>query len=559
MSHHSGSHHRHAYRQHHGDQHEAHYGQHDGYEAQAHDTHGHESAQAYDAQGGYAYPAADEAAYAHAYDQARYDAYARQHAQQQHDEQYQQGYGYADEHRAAPSPNRGHHQAHQQHAQHPARAKAQQHAHAKTAKAAHKAKPHAKAGASDHDYTFGHGRRQVRVGPIAFWICVCTLVIMAGWSGMTAIYFTFRDDVLTRLITRQAQMQFAYEDRISDLRAQVDRTTSRQLLDQEQFEQKLQDILRRQAALEARANALNTLPDMGATGSIRQPGKTSSFEGEAAPKQAAITDTAIFIAPPDREARLEGRAPVLASSTDSGMSLASMGGSVNKLYNSLDRIEKKQVLALTAAEEGIEQSLRRMRGVFADLNLDYGRVQNNVPRTGMGGPYLPVKPRGNASDFERQLYRIQLSRSQADSMRRTLLYVPYRVPVLGTPDISSGFGVRSDPFYGRPAMHSGQDFRGDSGDPVRATAAGKVITANWSGGYGRLIEIDHGNDLTTRYGHLSAFKVKVGDVVQAGQIIGEIGSTGRSTGPHLHYETRIDGEAVNPQKFLRAGVRMAAP
>jgi murein DD-endopeptidase MepM/ murein hydrolase activator NlpD len=98
--------------------------------------------------------------------------------------------------------------------------------------------------------------------------------------------------------------------------------------------------------------------------------------------------------------------------------------------------------------------------------------------------------------------------------------------------------------------------RGDSGDPVRATANGTVTTAGVNGGYGKMVEIDHGNGLSTRYGHLSAIDVTVGQVVRLGQTIGKIGSTGRSTGPHLHYETRVDGDAVDPQKYLRAGVRL---
>ncbi|WEF53117.1 M23 family metallopeptidase [[Pseudomonas] carboxydohydrogena] len=106
-------------------------------------------------------------------------------------------------------------------------------------------------------------------------------------------------------------------------------------------------------------------------------------------------------------------------------------------------------------------------------------------------------------------------------------------------------------------MHTGLDFRASTGDPVRATADGKVTSAGWSGGYGRMVEIDHGNGLATRYGHLSQIDVKVGDVVKIGEVVGEVGSTGRSTGPHLHYETRINGEAVDPQRFLRAGARFA--
>ncbi len=122
--------------------------------------------------------------------------------------------------------------------------------------------------------------------------------------------------------------------------------------------------------------------------------------------------------------------------------------------------------------------------------------------------------------------------------------------------MSSPFGVRTDPFLGRPAMHTGIDLRGDIGEPVHATANGKVTIAGWEGGYGKMVEIDHGNGLATRYGHLSEIDVKVGQIVRIGQVIGKIGSTGRSTGPHLHYETRVDGEPVDPQKFLRAGLRL---
>jgi murein DD-endopeptidase MepM/ murein hydrolase activator NlpD len=107
-------------------------------------------------------------------------------------------------------------------------------------------------------------------------------------------------------------------------------------------------------------------------------------------------------------------------------------------------------------------------------------------------------------------------------------------------------------------MHTGVDFRASTGDPVRVTANGRVVSAGWAGGYGRMVEVNHGNGLSTRYGHLSQIDVKVGDYVKIGQVIGEVGSTGRSTGPHLHYETRIDGEAVDPQKFLRAGLRFSA-
>ena len=118
--------------------------------------------------------------------------------------------------------------------------------------------------------------------------------------------------------------------------------------------------------------------------------------------------------------------------------------------------------------------------------------------------------------------------------------------------------MRIDPFLRAPAMHTGLDMRGDIGDPVRATAKGTATIAGWQGGYGKMVEIDHGNGLSTRYGHLSSIDVEVGKVVRKGQIVGRLGSTGRSTGPHVHYETRVDGEAVDPLKFLRAGERLGS-
>jgi murein DD-endopeptidase MepM/ murein hydrolase activator NlpD len=416
----------------------------------------------------------------------------------------------------------------------------------------------APAAPSQTGYTLVHAGKQVRFGPVVFWIVVGAVTLLGVWSAATATYFAFRDDVLTRLIARQAEMQYAYEDRIAELRARVDRATSRQLLDQEQFDQKLEQIMRRQTTLESRATALGTIPDV--TGSIKPSrGAAASDTGTATPKPSPISNTVIFVAPPDREARLESRAPILAGPPPNRFAkVQGVDNVLVRLQSSLDQVENRQMAALNSYQDGMESRVRRMRGVISDLGLDMGQLESAVPRTAMGGPFVPVKLAPDSSPFDRQLYRINVTRSQVDRLNRTLALVPYRKPVIGEVEFTSGFGVRSDPFLGRPAMHTGLDFRAAMGDPVRATANGKVVSAGWSGGYGRMIEVDHGNGLATRYGHLSDIGVKIGDVVKIGQVIGEVGSTGRSTGPHLHYETRIDGEAVDPQKFLRAGVRLSA-
>jgi len=404
------------------------------------------------------------------------------------------------------------------------------------------------------DYTLVHGGRQVRIGPVAFWIVVGTLVVMGVWSIATGTYFTFSSDVLTRLIGRQAEMQFAYEDRIAELRAQVDRITSRQLLDQEQFEQKLSDLMRRQATLESRTSALTG--DPGITGSIKPARIAPPAPAEKPVKASPINDTVIFVAPPDREARLHSR-DLAAPSTrvaERGNG-AGLDGILARVALSLDKVERRQTATLTDMEEEIDTKARRMRSVLSDLGVNVGKQA----AAGVGGPFVRAKaPQSGASAFERQLYRINVARAEVSQYTNTLVTVPVRKPIFGEIDMSSPFGMRMDPFMKGPAIHTGIDMRGDTGDPVRVTANGTVTIAGWNGGYGNMVEVDHGNGLATRYGHMSKIEVKVGQHVKIGETIGRIGSTGRSTGPHLHYETRIDGEAVDPQKFLRAGLRLGS-
>ena len=411
---------------------------------------------------------------------------------------------------------------------------------------------------SKRDWTLRHGDRQVRVRPVAFWIIVGSLVVMAGWSAVTATYFGFRDDVLTRLLARQAQMQYAYEDRIAELRGQVDRLASRQLLDQEQVESKLEQIVRRQAMLESRSSALSSLPDPGSTGSIKPAPRAAApamLAPQSAPKPSPINDTVILVPPPEREARLESRTPFNTVRLAAAPAHAGIEGALARLQLSLDRYEANQVKTLNTLEESYDAKARRMRNILADLGLDLGKIAPPLPARASGGPFVAAAPSG-VSGFDRQLYRIRLVRGQVERLTRTLSVVPIRKPMTGELDSTSGFGMRTDPFLRAPAMHTGLDIRADTGEPARATAAGTVTIAGWNGGYGKMVEVDHGNGFATRYAHLSAIDVETGQTIRIGQIVGRVGTTGRSTGPHLHYETRVDGDPVDPQKFLRAGVRL---
>jgi murein DD-endopeptidase MepM/ murein hydrolase activator NlpD len=350
------------------------------------------------------------------------------------------------------------------------------------------------------------------------------LVVIVVWSIATGTYFVFRDDVFT---PPTPEMQITYEDHIADLRAQIDRIISRQFLDQEAVEQQLNGLLQRQATLEQRASALT-----GDRSAIKSMNPTPIVPPVADEKAlpSPINDT--VVTPPDQET----------------------AGMLARVSLSLDKIERKQAAALGELEERIYTKARNIRSVLADLGVPIAKTPGN---SATGGPWVPIKPPQPGADaFERQLDRIKLARLQIDGYAHALLAVPVRKPLIGDVETSSPFGVRRDPFLGRPAIHPGIDLRGDAGEPVRATATGSVTIAGRRGGYGNMVEIGHGNGLTTRYGHLSEIDVKVGQTVRIGEVVGKIGSTGRSTGPHLHYETRINGEAVDPQKFLRAGLRL---
>jgi murein DD-endopeptidase MepM/ murein hydrolase activator NlpD len=221
---------------------------------------------------------------------------------------------------------------------------------------------------------------------------------------------------------------------------------------------------------------------------------------------------------------------------------------------SLDRVEQNQVATLNEIRERIDVRARRMQSMLNDLGINVGRASSE---DATGGPFIPLKPpQSDANAFETQLYRINVGRAQIDRDRQTLLAVPVRKPLIGEIVMTSPFGIRMHPLLRRLAIHTGLDLRGDLGEPVRATATGKVTIAGRQGGYGNMVEISHGSGLVTRFGHLSEISVKVGQVVRIGEMVGRIGSTGRSTGPHLHYETRANGEAVDPQKFLSAGLRL---
>ncbi|WP_235890375.1 M23 family metallopeptidase [Sandaracinobacter neustonicus] len=176
-------------------------------------------------------------------------------------------------------------------------------------------------------------------------------------------------------------------------------------------------------------------------------------------------------------------------------------------------------------------------------------------RLAQGGPFLPWRTAKQDAPGDPDLKRLATTLMRMEQVESLLVAVPSGSPADGM-QITSGFGTRYDPFNGARAIHAGIDFRGPHGSPIRAAAPGRVSFVGQKSGYGNVVEVDHGHGLLTRYAHLAGFNAQVGDEVQSGQAIARMGSTGRSTGTHLHFEVRVNGEAVNPRRFLEANANV---
>ena len=414
--------------------------------------------------------------------------------------------------------------------------------------------------------TRGEKKRGLALRPGALYALLAVVPLLCLWYLAATLYLVFRDDMLAAMMKRQAEMQYAYEDRLAAMRGHLDRVSSRQLLDQDSFEGKVHELLSRQAQLEARGSMVMALAAHAGvardvTGAIGKQAPDGSVARAAARVVPAAGGGRTVVGSPVSPS-LSSYAPLVPAEDSAEVhgdasDALPVAARLASLASSLDMIDTTQVAAVAAIEFQARDSAQRLRGVIADTGLSLDRLAPPSGKpTAQGGPFVPLKVDANGSLFEKAVARLQASLANADKVERLLPYLPLRRPLPASAETTSPFGARSDPFLGRAAMHSGQDFREEYGAPVHATAAGKVVKAGVNGGYGNMVEIDHGNGLTTRYAHLSAIDVEEDQAVTAGQVVGKLGSTGRSTGPHLHYETRIDGEAVDPQRFLRPGARV---
>ena len=250
------------------------------------------------------------------------------------------------------------------------------------------------------------------------------------------------------------------------------------------------------------------------------------------------------------ERRQQFLASVISGDTDADQLAAMLPEQEQAPHNPLiENYAEVDGMQQALAERARTATLLRYRETAQVLRrLGVNPAEVHRAAGGVGGPFEEAD--ANVDPRFRELF---VSWRRLDQLEQAVTAIPSARPIRQAVNFTSGFGVRSDPFRGRAAMHGGIDLAGPVGTPVYATADGIVGRSEWnSGGYGNLVEINHGQGIQTRYGHLSRMIAQAGQRVRRGDLIGLMGSTGRSTGSHLHFEVRIDGRAVNPVPFMQS-------
>ena len=222
----------------------------------------------------------------------------------------------------------------------------------------------------------------------------------------------------------------------------------------------------------------------------------------------------------------------------------------NRALQSTNEQFSKSVEALRGQLNQVEQRTRKLAIVAGINNLDSSSTQGGVGGIRQDDPANPYRDEVDKMTFRSHRLASDLSILEEKFVQQAqmLSSTPSIAPVRGI--LTDGFGGRSDPFTGEPGQHNAVDISSAIGQPVRAPADGVVVKSEWANGYGNVIYVSHGYGYSTRYGHLSGYNVKPGQRVHRGDIIGFVGTTGRSTGPHLHYEVRMNGNPVNPLAYI---------
>lgn len=430
-------------------------------------------------------------------------------------------------------------------------------------------------------------------------------LIFLGWVAFATVNVIFKDRIIAAKDHRYQQMQTAYENRVADLQMSYDELNGALVGAEDRFKSVADGLQAKQNAISGflnRANqvqasvgirntapaptvaqqgpALSTPPQNGAgdldveapadfhigEGGSSQltmmPGPAAPQPRTARPLKSSFLDNTlkrVAVLFQSLSGRLHAAPPAgqerYAAAYAQHPTLRALAAETTRVVH----IGRDENVLMAKTESALGQGVGNLRTVMHRTGINPDSLTRKMAANqGVGGPEIPlsqVRIEGiNDPAFTRAYLSAAAVLEQLNGLSAALDHVPLAMPVTAAGfDRSSGFGARVDPFTGRYAFHPGIDLAGPWGSSVRATAPGKVVFAGYRGGYGNMVEVDHGYGIHTRYGHLSAISVRVGAALTKGANLGRVGSTGRSTGPHVHYEVWYDNAVKNPNNFIEAG------
>ena len=426
-------------------------------------------------------------------------------------------------------------------------------------------------------YIRSHGHVQfISLSPLTQSVFAVIAFVCLTWVAYSSVNVVFKEQIIAAKDRRYVKMQSSYEERMARLQSAYDELNGQLIITEERFlatTRQLEEKHEQLAMLMSqRQSAGSTLDTMRRNYAKTLTGRSvASANGNTVLMRvdgAADSGTEVVhtTARPQQQSADAERFVIETSSDSAAIDVAELAGRAERPNEVVARIDARLV-QLDHAQQGLinhveELTDRRLRELKSIVRMTKvvnpdDLLKRSANSSAQGGPFIEMAggldlAGGDDSAFAKQLYRVSQNLKKVADLEESIARMPLSEPLVHYRKTSS-YGSRRDPFNGRMAFHSGEDFAAPHGTKVYSPGAGKVTYAGWRGGYGRVIEIDHGNGFKTRYGHLGTMNVKVGQEIAFRDVIGKVGSSGRSSGPHLHYEVWFDGIVRNPSKFIEAG------
>lgn len=442
--------------------------------------------------------------------------------------------------------------------------------------------------------------------------CAGLTLIFLGWVAFASVNVIFKDRIIAAKDHRFQQMQVTYEGRVADLQLSYDELNNALLAAEDRFKSTADELQTKQqgvARLLGEKEILDTkLASIGDSPArdIKYPRAPTSAASSGVPEGMADDSLGTDAAPPGASPGFSISPPASSASSGSGASELSVmpqteepqprtarpskasflddvvqrfaetlfpadrpapaihlvdTPALRMLAEQTNRVKQlgnSETELLVSVDRAISDRIAHVQGLLRRVGVNSQAFERQASQTNVGGPLVPIQSvriEGIADSRFTANYENALAHtSELNSLFTALRHVPLTTPVHGPQfEFTSGFGPRIDPFTGRLAFHTGVDFAGPWGSTVVATAPGVVVWAGNRGGYGNMVEVDHGYGFHTRYGHLASVLVRAGTRVDEDTPIGKLGSTGRSTGPHVHYEVWLANSVKDPNTFIEAG------